>query len=41
LDINSGLFKNFTCGSDTKILIDEINTTRNGLPKMGFIGPLD
>ena len=41
LHINSGLFKDFACGGNTKILIKEINTTGDGLPKIDFIGPLD
>jgi hypothetical protein len=41
LGINSGLFKDFACSSDTKILIEEINATSNGLPKIDPIGSLD
>jgi hypothetical protein len=41
LGINSGLFKDFTCSSSTKILIEEINATGNGLPEINSIGSLD
>ena len=41
LNINSGLLKDFACGSSTKILIEEINATGNGLPEINSIGSLD
>jgi hypothetical protein len=41
LDINSGLFKDFACGSSAQILIEEINATGHGLPEINSISPLN